>query len=396
MPRLTNPPNGSSGGPKPKPRRRLNPVPDTAPEPAEELFPTDAQQSQDGAPVDDEERREALARAAVETTEAEPPKTTKRSRRKAAPDPQPVGEAVDAPAEGESAEETPAEASDGPAEPKAKRRRPRMAVQATEVAPARMFVPDFSRLVPLSEAHDYLRLVVYGDGGVGKTTLVSSLANLGVILAVDPENSIRRQALRRHGVNTDNIMMWPDWTYDGLEQLYVTAKAKLEEEPGSIFAVMIDTVTALSQFWLEDTVGAALDRPSMKKKHPDRTQWDVFQDDYGVLTQQIQTLITRKFYQLPCHVVITAHARRSENEDGLVRVGPALSPAASLSLFTYSDMVLRLTLDDKNGKQVRRLQSQPAGQVEAKDRFGILPDTKYRTLEDIFALYEDSRDDGDE
>ena len=239
-------------------------------------------------------------------------------------------------------------------------------------ARAQRFAPDLSKFKSLEESADYLRVVLYGDYGVGKSTSAMTLAERGKIAVIDPENSIRRSALARQGINTDNIMQWPDWSYEGVEQFFHTVKAELEREPGSIFAVVIDTVTSLAQFWLEAAVKDSLARPAMQKKHPGRTQWDVFQDDYGVLTEQIKTMITRQLFLLPCHVVVIAHARRAENEDGAVRVGPALSPAAQGALLTYSDWVFRQSMVEKGGNEHRIVETSPRGLVEAKERFGVL------------------------
>lgn len=256
---------------------------------------------------------------------------------------------------------------------------------------ASAFKPDMSLLQPLDEKPDYLRVVLYGDYGVGKTSSAASLAERGRVVFVDPENSVRKSALRKISIPTDNIMLWPKWDYQGMEQLYVTMKAELGDNPGSVFAVVIDTVTSLAQFWLEDAVRMSMGKASMKKKHPDRTQWDVFQDDYGVLTEQIRTVITRKLFMLPCHVVVLAHNRRGENEDGLVRVGPSLSPAAQASLLTYSDWVLRMTSEEKDGKTIRTLRSAPQGQIEAKDRFHQLdPVINDRSMLDLVTEWEDS------
>ncbi len=253
------------------------------------------------------------------------------------------------------------------------------------------YTPDISLLTPLVDKIDYIKAVVYGDHGVGKTSSLASLASQGRVVIVDTEDSVRRSALASIGIQVGNISLWPDWTYDGIQQLYVTVKAQLEEEPGSIYAVGIDTGTALSHYWLEASVKESLARPAMQKKHPDRPQWDVFKDDYGVLAQKMQAAITRQLYTLPCHVVIACHARRAENESGIVRVGPDLSPAVQQSILTYSDWVLQLTAEESGGEVVRWARSQPAGQVEAKDRFNVLPNRmKNYDLQDMIALWEES------
>ncbi len=257
-------------------------------------------------------------------------------------------------------------------------------------AAAKAYKPNPDLLQSLDTKVDHIRAVLYGDHGMGKTSSMASLAARGLVWVVDCENSVRRSALAKIGVETDNIRLWPDWTYDGLQQFHVTAKAQLEQEPGSIYAVAIDSLTALAHYWLEASVLESLARPAMIKKHPDRPPWDVFQDDYGALAEKMRALVTRKLYTLPCHVVITAHARRAENEDGIIRIGPDLSPAVLQSVLTYSDWVLRMTIKRSDDEVTRITESQPVGQVEAKDRYNVLGGRlEDHDLLDMIDLWED-------
>ena len=248
----------------------------------------------------------------------------------------------------------------------------------------KVFQPDMSKLQPLDDTEDWLRIVLYGRQKIGKTTSVASLAERGRLVVVDPEGSWKSRALRRRGIDTSQVVLWPEWGYDDLQQMYVTVKDQLEREPGSIFAVVIDTGTALSQFWLEDVVRFELDRPGNKRK--DRTVFDVYQDDYGTLAEMFKTLITRQLYQLPCHVVTVCHNRESEDETGSVRVGPALSPAAQLSLMTYSDWILRMETD-RHGNRITH--AAPTGRYEAGDRHGVLEDKSInKSLLDLLVEWE--------
>lgn len=275
--------------------------------------------------------------------------------------------AADTAPEPESATEAPTEATDD----KPKPLRPRTAVRPAPGVLMNAFRPDLSKLVPLSDKADYLRGVLYGDHGTGKTTSLASLAQRGKVAIIDPENSVRLGALKRRGVHTDNILVWTDWSVEGVQQFYHTVKDQLDREPGSIFAVGIDTVSALSQYWLEAEVQGQLKRPTMKSKNPERDQWDFYQEDYGVMAEQVKSVITRQLFSLPCHVFVLAHTRRAENEEGAVRVGPALSPAAQAALLTYSDWVFRLTRTERGGNVQRVIDTAPRGNVEAKDRFGV-------------------------
>lgn len=300
----------------------------------------------------------------------------------------------DAPEPPEDKEEGTEAGTEGTAKPKPKAKRPPMAVNKAPTVGLKAFQPDLSKLQSLNETPEFLRVVLYGDGGVGKSTSLATLAKRGRIAVVDTEASLRASALRKLGIPTDNILRWTDWSHDGLEQFYVTVKAELEADPNAFFAVGIDTGTALVHFLVEEAVRTSMATPAMQKNHPNRSPLDVFQDDYGTMTEMIKSTITRKLFQLPCHVVIICHSTRRENEDGLIRVGPAMPPAAGQALFTYSDWVLQMTREEKgkNNESVRFIRAAPKGQIEAKDRYNVLqPVEENKHLLELIEFWEESQ-----
>lgn len=250
------------------------------------------------------------------------------------------------------------------------------------------FSPDSSLLQAVgSAADDKLRMTLYGDQGVGKSTSLASLTERGKVVVVDGENSIRRGALSRLGLNVDNILMWPDHSYDGIQQLYVTLKDELDKDPNAYYAVGFDSGSTLSDAWLEESVRESIATPAMQKKHPNRQAWDVFQEDYGTLAEKFRSVIIRMFFTLPCHVVVTAHTRRAENELGLVMVGPDFTPAVQRPIMTHSDWVIRQTVD-LSGK--RKLETAARGNIMAKDRFGVLDHEMFdASLMDLVKIWEE-------
>lgn len=323
-------------------------------------------------------RRSTPAKRAV-------PKGSPKKALRAVPKPDPTDTAEEVL---EGKEDTKEAAGEAPKDRPPKRKTPKAPPKRPAIpqlkSPA--FEPKPDLLQPIAQDGDWLRAVLYGDQGVGKTTSLASLAARGVVAIVDPENSVRRKALIRRGINVDNIRLWPAWSYDDLLQFYVTIKAMLEDDPGSIFAVGVDTVSSILAKWLEDAVAESLARPSMQKKHPERTQFDIFQEDYGTVTEQIRSVFVHRLFTLPCHVIVTAHSRRAENETGLVQVGPQLNPASQSILMTHADWVLQLT-QDRQGN--RRVMSAPKGMVMAKDRFGVLDsESEDMDMLDLLTVWE--------
>lgn len=235
-------------------------------------------------------------------------------------------------------------------------------------------------LAGLDDDTEYVALCLYGREGSTKTTSALTAANHGPVLLINAEAGAKPSALKRRGIDTSNIRIWPntkkgeDLTFEGLEQLFFATKAKLLAEPGSVYCIVWDSLTEIAYRLLTKQREYGREKALRNNKERERFFTDI--SDYGVMSSQISELI-RKFRDLPCHFVICALERRDVDSDtGKVRYGPAVNPALSTEIPGFVDLMVHCEMaemdDAPDGVEVRGY-SRAHGAFRAKDRFGVLP-----------------------
>lgn len=221
--------------------------------------------------------------------------------------------------------------------------------------------------VTLDDSQEFTKALFYGVEGTGKTTALASAANGGRVLIINAEGGLKKRALQRQGINTDNIAVWPNpesgetITARSLEALHEKLRADLLEDPNSWFAVGLDSVSDIHQLLREQ---ATDDRVTRSKVALDPDFVD--RDDYGKMTGQMRKII-RRFRDLPCHVILTALEKDDEDSNQIV---PAITPALRTDILGYMDIVLRFGSPDGS----YRGRSKNVARIRAKDRYGVLPE----------------------
>lgn len=229
------------------------------------------------------------------------------------------------------------------------------------------------------EMKEFAKVGYYGYPGSGKTSDLASLANLGPTIHIDAESGLKRSALQRRGIELGNIEPFPDRsrgeaiTYEDLENLYWDCKERLDNDPTSIFGIMWDSVTETNKLLLEKAVAKGVIKA--ENKGLERSQFDIYKEDYGTVTEQMRQLI-RNFRDLPCHVGFAALVRRDQDDDGKVKYGMALSPALQTDLHGYVDILCLTSTIEVPGWRKGEMflgRVRAGGKYEVKDRFDALP-----------------------
>jgi hypothetical protein len=224
----------------------------------------------------------------------------------------------------------------------------------------------------LADQREVVKILYYGDAGSGKTTAMSSAANLGPVLYIDAESGLKRGPLARLGIPTDQIQPHQQITFEALETLYFEVKGMLEDDPAAISAVVLDSVTEIQKILLENIIGKAVSKAAGRGM--DRDPFMIDRADWGVVTEQMRRL-TRRFRDLPCHVAFGALPKREVDDDGSVTYSPALTPAFQTDLMGYVDVIIHTEVREIGGKEFHVGTCKPVGKYTGKDRFGILPQT---------------------
>ena len=220
-------------------------------------------------------------------------------------------------------------------------------------------------VVGIPDDQDPIRALWYGDPGVGKTTSMLTLANLGPIVVWDAENRLKRSALRRAGVNVDNIERVTEISYTGIN-------AKLDElqTRTDLIGVCFDGATEMTRIMVQHLVDEGV-RIAAKKGY-ERSEWKTYQDDYGDVTEQYRRIM-RKAMRLPFHFGMTTLAARNEDTNKAVRIQPQLTPAIARDVNSAMDIVTYVRVDEVGDQILRSGLVAPGSQYDAKDTFGVLP-----------------------
>lgn len=246
--------------------------------------------------------------------------------------------------------------------------------------------------VPVDDHIDFTNAVFYGREGSGKTTAIARMANLpgpGKVLIINAEGGVKPSALRKRGVDTSNLVMWPDpkkgqrVTRNGLEKVYQRVKADLMRDPLSWKAVSWDSVSEIHQAVLDHVQVDRVRRTKNSGKEADEDFVDIA--DYGTMSKMVRDLL-RKYRDLPCHFVATALERRTVDKDtGKPQYGPAVTPGLAGDLMGYVDLVMMFKAADEDGPY--RALTRGNSRYRAKDRYDVLPRVMAEPMGDRIIAY---------
>lgn len=225
----------------------------------------------------------------------------------------------------------------------------------------------------------YVRALVYGDSGVGKTTSLGTLPVEGVTIAVCERSVL---PLREKSYKVLHLETWAD-AYalplafknpDGVED-----KAIQDIVKGTRLLV-IDSLTAVGELcWklilkVERPQLQADREKSQNKEKPLLVYEDLAtMEDWGVYGRKMMNLITA-INHLPVTVIMTALEGARKNKQGVEtdRV-PDIGGQTSLKCGALFDEVFNMiSRTDAEGKNERVWQTFTEGLVRAKDSSGVL------------------------
>ena len=206
----------------------------------------------------------------------------------------------------------------------------------------------------------YLKSLVYGSPGVGKTVLVASAEDVDAmcpILFCDAEGGTLSIRNRKFDVVRID-------SYETLRSLLQFLRSD-----HSYKTVILDSLTEIQRIMIKHIVREAVkDDPKHDRDVPELR-------DYLRLADRMRTLI-RVLRDLPIHLQITCLDRETRDErDGTIVISPALMPSLAGEVCAFVDLVgyLAVSQNKETGEVIRRLIVQPTGKYESKDRSGALP-----------------------
>lgn len=218
-----------------------------------------------------------------------------------------------------------------------------------------------------------VKMLVYGQSGIGKTVLTATLPNVVMLSAEAGGLSLSEVNLRRIYGNYPFVCPVPMIlirTVDDLNDAYQWLTRSNEAK--WVQSVALDSLSEIAE--------TVLNNAKRQVKDPRQA--------YGELIEKMETVI--RFYRdLPGkHVYMAAKMEPMKDElTGVVKYGPSM-PGAKLGpkLPYFFDFVFRMGANkDAQGNDFRFLQTSADLQFEAKDRSGRLDKLEYPHLGMVIA-----------
>lgn len=182
---------------------------------------------------------------------------------------------------------------------------------------------------PVGEVSDFLSMLIYGRGGMGKTTFGASSDLKTIIVDFNEKGTL--SVKRRKNVFVYRVEYWHqlDWIYWFLKNGKHDFKV-----------AVLDTVSSQALIGMKWVLGDDASRDANRDPlMPDKRSW-------GKLGELLKTSFIN-WRNLPMHTVFAAHERNTTTEDEdtggtLIETHPALSPAPRDALISLVHVVGRL------------------------------------------------------
>jgi hypothetical protein len=235
--------------------------------------------------------------------------------------------------------------------------------QGEVLTPERLGGLDVRSVVEQSE---FFNMLVYGESGVGKTTLAGSCVEVPEMrpaIFLDIEGGTLSLRDRYPEVEKVRIDSWDD-----LVEVY----KQLSANPTKYKTVVLDSISELQEFGMDEIMFRAI------KKAED--EGDVRDPDlpsigeHGKSANRMRKVI-RRFRDLPMNTIYTALERVDIDPKRRKFIKPQVSPKLSGQLAGFLDIVLYLYKKEVDGEIKRVILSSATDEVTAKDRTNRLPET---------------------
>ncbi len=254
----------------------------------------------------------------------------------------------------------------------------------SEIKPA--IRPAAFRVESTQRRERYLKLLIYGNYGVGKTYLAgtaSEVESMGDVLIINAEAgdlslaafedidsiTIREFAtlgriqeyLKQHCKARD------EGDTDRLRVLEANVKACEESEietPREYRTVIIDSLTEIEAYCFNQLLG--ITDTTRLDEDPQSAEWGEYKKNHTMMQR-----VVRAFRDLPMHVIFTASEQYQQDEKKKYKYSPDLTGKLSKKIQGFMDMVGYYAIGKDGEKTIRRLYVSPSpnGTYDAKHRY---------------------------
>lgn len=189
-----------------------------------------------------------------------------------------------------------------------------------------------------------INLLVYGDSGVGKTTLAATAAELGKVLYVDAESG-SKFINEKYAKNIDILK---------IDDISILDEVLKPDNIKEYKVVVLDSITEIMK--------KLVDKAKGNKEKPSLSDW-------GNVINEMETYF-RRFRDLDKHIILVALSQEKGDEDLVLRRPSLSGKSLPADLVGIVDICLYL----ENTQNGRVAYSQPSPKFYAKDRTNTLPE----------------------
>lgn len=224
-------------------------------------------------------------------------------------------------------------------------------------------------IVKAEDAERWIKLLVYGDAGSGKSWLVASaedVPEMKPVLFIDMEGGIDSISRKWPGINVVRLKDTTDpqgrvikTAWDQLAELYNYLSTR--EHPYK--TVILDSVTEAYSLCMRWVMKLLLE------KKPDRDPDIADKREYAKARSRVH-LMMRSFRDLECNVLMTALKDVKINNDtgAVINYIPGLPGKLAYEVGAFMSQLHYLYVEQEKGEVVRKMLTLPANKYLAKDR----------------------------
>ena len=245
--------------------------------------------------------------------------------------------------------------------------------------------PDF-RIETGSRKEPYLKLLIYGNYGVGKTTLAATSlgvpsmgdyfminAEAGDLSIEDPDEKldwVLVQNFRTLGRIHEYLRQHCTARDKGDDDFLKRSEALLKgidiediKEPKRYRTVIIDSLTEVEAYCFNQLLSIDTTRIDEETQS---AEWSEYKKNNSMILR-----VVRAFRDLPMHVIFTAAEQYQQDEAKRYKFSPDFTGKLSKKIQGFMDMVGYLAIGQEGDSVTRRLYvtPSPAGKYEAKHRY---------------------------